>query len=69
MERESDGDTNCSRSAQYNHQMIDNGTEGLGNKRTSVDYPNDCIIKIGQNTKKSLGNLRRLTLTEWKTIS
>ena len=38
------------------------GTVGLENKRTSGDHPNDSIIKIDQNTKKSPGDLRRLKL-------
>ena len=27
------------------------------------DYPNSCIIKIGQNTEKSPGDLRRHAVT------
>ncbi len=38
-------------------------TEEVGNKRTSGDHPNYCIIEIGQNTKKSPGDLRRLAVT------
>ena len=29
--------------------------QGLGNKRTSGDYPNYRFIEIGQNTEKSPG--------------
>ena len=29
---------------------------GLGNKRTSRDHTNYCIIEIGQNTEKSPGD-------------
>ena len=54
-------------------------TGGLGNKRTSGDHPNYSIIKIGQKTEKSPGDLKRLALTQtpvenhqltpvWKTI-
>ena len=32
------------------------GTGGFGNKRTSVDHPNYCIVEIGYNTKKSPGD-------------
>ena len=39
-------------------------TGGLGNKRTSGDHPTYCIIEIGQNTKKSPGDLRRLVFTQ-----
>ena len=38
------------------------GTGGFGNKGTSGDHPNYIIIKIGQNTEKSPGDLRRLTV-------
>ena len=37
------------------------GTEGLRNKRTSGDHLNHKIIKIGYNTEKSPGDLRKLT--------
>ena len=40
------------------------GNGGLGNKRTSRDHPNYCIIKISQNIEKSSGNLRRLAVTQ-----
>ena len=39
--------------------------QGLGNKRTSWDHPNYCII---EDTEKSPGDLRTLKL-QWKTIS
>ena len=57
LEHESDGDTNCKWCAQYSHH---NGTGGLENKRTRGDYS----IKIGQNTEKSSGDLRRLAVTQ-----
>ena len=37
------------------------GTGGLGNRMIG-DHPNYCIIDIGQNTGKSSGDLRRLTV-------
>ena len=40
------------------------GLRGLGSWRTSRDHPNDSIIKNGQNTKKSPGDLRRLAVTQ-----
>ena len=64
MEHEGDSDSN------YNWkilQRIGKGTGRLGNKRTSGDHPNYNIIKIVQNTKKSLENLLSLKL-QWKTI-
>ena len=45
MEHENDGDTNCNWSAQYRHQRVGTGTEGLGNKRTSGDYTNYSIVE------------------------
>ena len=60
MEHESDGDTNCIWPTLYSHLMIDTGTEGLGNKSTIGDHPKYSILKIGQNFKKNLGDLRRL---------
>ena len=79
MEHENDGDTNCNPCVQYTHQRSGKGTGVLGNKRMSGDHPNYSIIKIGQNTEKSLGGLRRLAVTQtpvedhqltlvWKTL-
>ena len=34
------------------------------NRRTSQDHPNYSIIKVGQYTKESLGNLRRLAFSK-----
>ena len=45
-------------------KKLDIGTGGLGNKRTSGDHPNHSIIKIGQNTEKSSGDLRRLAVIQ-----
>ena len=44
--------------------MIDKGTRKLRNERISRDYPDYSIIKIGQNTEKNLGDLRRLAVTQ-----
>ena len=40
--------------------MINEGTGGHGNKRTSTDHPNNCIINIGLNTEKILDTLGEL---------
>ena len=45
-------------------QRTGNGTGRLGNKRASGDHPYYCIVKIGQNTEKSPGDLRRFPLTQ-----
>ena len=44
--------------------MIYKWTRKLGNQRTSRYYPEYRIIKIGQNTEKSPGDLRRLAVTQ-----
>ena len=64
MEHESDDDSNCNCCARYSHQRIGTGTGGLGNKRMIRDHPNYRIVEIGQNTKKSPGDLRRLAVTQ-----
>ena len=64
MEHKIDGGPNCNWCALQSHQRISTGTERLGNKRASGVYPNYSIIKIGQNTEKRLGDLRRLAVTQ-----
>ena len=58
MEYEHDGDTNCNRCVPYSQQMIGKGTGRIGNKNTCGNQPNDSIVKIGQNTEKSPGDLK-----------
>ena len=43
--------------------MIGTGTGRLGKKRGSGDQPSYSIVKIGQNTEKSPGDLRSLAVT------
>ena len=61
---ESDVYTNYNWCSWHSHRKIIKGTGGLGNKRTSEDHPNYYTIEIGQNTKKSPGDLRRLAVTQ-----
>ena len=77
VEHENDDNTNCNWCSCYSNQRISTSTGGLGNKRTSIDHPNYCITEIGQNTEKSPGDFRRLTVTQtpvrihqptWKTL-
>ena len=63
-EHKHDGDTNSNWLARYTHQMIGTETGGIGNKRTRRYHPNYSIAEIGQNTKKSPGNLKRLAVTQ-----
>ena len=44
--------------------MIDTGTGGLEKKRTCGNHANNNIIKIGQNTEQSPGDLKRLAITQ-----
>ena len=60
---EGGGDTNSGWCTRNNLQGIGKGTGRLGNKR-SGNHPDYSIIKIGQNTEKSPGDLRRLALTQ-----
>ena len=46
------------------NERITEGTGGLGSWRTSGDHPNYYIIENGQNTEKSPGDLRRLSVTQ-----
>ena len=79
MEHEGDSYTNRDWRFWYSHQMVIKGTGRLGNKRTSGDHSNYYIIENDQNTEKSLGDLRRLAVTQtsvknhqltlmWKTL-
>ncbi len=60
MEHEGDGDTSCNWCTWNNTRKIGKRTE---NKRTSGDHTDIRIIKIGQNTEGSPGDLRRLAVT------
>ena len=64
MEHESDGDTNSNYCARYSHQRLGSATEEFGNKRTSGDDPNNSIVEIAKNAKKSSRDLRRLVVTQ-----
>ena len=63
MEHEENSGTNSDWCTWNNPKRTDKGTEGLRNKRTSGDHPDYSIIKIGQNTEKSPGDLKGLALT------
>ena len=64
MEHEIDVYTNCGWCSLYSHQRIIKGTGGLENKKASGGNPKNYIIGISQNTEKSLGDLRRLAVTQ-----
>ena len=64
MKHEGDSDTNSNWRTCNNLQRIGKGTGRRGNKKTSRDYPDYSIIRIGQNIEKSPGDLRRLAVTQ-----
>ena len=64
MEQEIDGDTKYYWHVHYSHQGNGTGTGRSGNKRMSGDHRNYIIGEIGQNTKKSPGDLRRFVVTQ-----
>ena len=64
MEHEGGGDISCGWCTWNNPQKISKGTGRRGNKRTSRDHLDYSIIKIGLNTEKSPGDLRRLAATQ-----
>ena len=64
MEHEGDNFTDCDWCFWYSNLRIIKGTGELGGRRTSRDHLNYNIIENGQNTEKSLGDLRRLALTQ-----
>ena len=64
MEHEGDGDTNYNWCSWNNSQKIGKGTGRFEDKRTSGDHPDYSIIKIGQNTEKSPGDLRKLAVSQ-----
>ena len=63
-EHESDDYTNCNWCSWYSHQRIGTKTGRLGKNRTGEHSPNNSNIQIGQNTEKSLGDFRKLTVTQ-----
>ena len=62
MEHESDGDSNWRPRRRL--QIIGTKSRGLGNLRRSGDHPNKNIVEIGQNTKKSPGDLWNLSVNQ-----
>ena len=64
MTHEGDGDTIFGWCTWNNSKRIGKGTGRLGNNRTSRDHQNYSIIKIGQNTEKSPGDLWRFAVIQ-----
>ena len=64
MEHEGDGDTNCNWSTWNNSETIGKGTGRQRNQRISGELSEYSITKIGSNTEKSIGHLKRLTVPQ-----
>ena len=64
VEHESDDRTNYDWCFWHNNKRNIKRPGVLRSWRTGRDYPNNSIIKIGQNTEKSPGDLRRLAVTQ-----
>ena len=64
MKHKGDGDTSCNWSTRNNTQRIGKGAGKLRKRRTSGDHLDYSIVKIGQNTEKSPGDLRRFAVAQ-----
>ena len=64
MEHEGDSNTNCNWCSWNDPQRLSKRGGGAGNRRMSRDNPNYSVVEVGQNTEKSPGDLRRLTVTQ-----
>ena len=61
---ESDDYNNFNWCSWYSQQKIGTRTGRLGNNGTRGECPNYSIIEIGQNTEKSLGDMRKFVVTQ-----
>ena len=64
MEHEGDGDTDCNWCTWNDAKRLGKGARGVRNRKASRDHPNYSIVRIGQNTEKSPGDMRRLAVTQ-----
>ena len=64
MEHESEGYANCKYRAWYSYQRFGTMTGGLRNKRTCSGHQYNSIVEIGQNTKKSPRDMKRLAVAQ-----
>ena len=64
MEHENDSDTNCNWCARKDPPRLGEVPGRFRDWKTSRDHPNYCIVKIDQNTEKSLRELRGLGVTQ-----
>ena len=72
FEHKDDSDTNCTWCSLNNLQRIGKGIRKLKNRIISQDHPDYNLIKIGQNTEKSLEETavtqNHLVTLTWKTL-
>ena len=64
MEHEGDGDTSCDWYTWNDTQKLIKAGGGFRNQTTSRNPPDNSIVGIVQNTEKSPGDLRRLTIIQ-----
>ena len=64
MEHEGDGDANRSWCAWNSPQKFGKKPGGFRNQRKNRDHTDHSIAKIGRNTEKSPGDLKRLAVTQ-----
>ena len=64
MDYKGEGVTNCNWDTRNNPQSLGKGTKEIENKRTTGNHQYFRIIKIGQNTEKSPGELKRFAVTQ-----
>ena len=63
IDHENDDVTNFYLSAWNEPQKFGKGIQRIVNQKTNQDHPDYNIVEIGQNSEKTPGNLRRLTVT------
>ena len=63
VEHVGDGDTNSSWCTWNSPQRLGKKTIGIGNQRKNRDHADHSMVEIGQNVKKSPGDLKRFFIT------
>ena len=64
VKHEGDGDTDYNWSTWKGPTLLGEKPGGIGNQRKNRDHSDYSIVKIGQNTEKSPGDLRRFAVTQ-----
>ena len=64
MEHKGDSDTHWVCCTFNNPEKIGKGSGKPENKRANWDHPDYCIIKIGRNTERNTGDLKRLAVSQ-----